>query len=126
MSCANQFFTVHFIGYLLAYLILFSPSAALLPFRYTSILVNKSGEKVNFFVASLQFTSMKYGYNILVNKSGEKVDFFAASLQFTSMKFSYNILVNKSGEKVHFFSASLQFTSIRYSYNIRVKNRVKK
>ena len=59
---------------------------------------------------------MKCSYNILVNKSGEKVNFFAASLQFTSMKCSYNILVNKSGEKVNFLAASLQFTSIRYSY----------
>ena len=35
-SCTNQFFTVQFIGKLLVYFILYSPSAALLPFRYTS------------------------------------------------------------------------------------------
>ena len=33
---------------------------------------------------------MKYSYNVLVNKSGEKVNFFTASLQFTSMEYSYN------------------------------------
>ena len=74
----------------------------------------------------LQFTSMKCCYNILVNKSGEKVNFFAASLQFNSMKCCYNILVNKSGEKVNFFAASLQVTSMKYSYNILVNKSAKK
>ena len=55
---------------------------------------------------------MKYSQNILVNKSGEKVHFFTASLPFTSMKYSQNTLVNKSGEKVHFFSAGLPFISM--------------
>ena len=68
--------------------------------------INKSGEKVNFFAASLQFTSMKYSYNILVNKSGENVNFFAASFEFTRIKYSYNILVSKLGEKVNFFAAN--------------------
>ena len=49
---------------------------------------------------------MKYSYNILVNKSGEKVNFFAASFEFTRIKYSYNILVSKLGEKVNFFVAN--------------------
>ena len=61
---------------------------AFIRFPIHIIPVNKWAEKVNFFAASLQFTSMKYSHNILVNKSGEKVNFFAASLQFTSMKYS--------------------------------------
>ena len=50
--------------------------------------INKSGEKVNFFLARFSFTSIKNFLNILVNKSGEKVNFFLARFSFTSIKIS--------------------------------------